>query len=134
MRILTTIILSFMLSLPAFAGGFECIVVSGAYKSPGESGIFDAKERDPTVSGSTFTVARETGKVSGSSLFSNQGDQITIVRDTDDLINTFEVMSKNSHNDIKLLKIDSFEGRFTFKYYFGWLGLFITGDCSITGD
>lgn len=128
-RDLTLAIFLISLSSVARAGDFSCQVAEGVYKAPGMVHLEDASKRDPAVIGKVFRVNRITGEVFGGSLFATSSEQVKILRNVNELINTFEVMSTNKHSDVKLLSIDEHEAKITFKYYFDWLGLFLTGTC-----
>ena len=112
------------------ANDFKCTVKEGVYKTPGSAELDDASHRDQSVIGAVFYVRRDSGEIVGSSPFDNGGDVISVLRNIDEIINTVEIMSKNDQSDVKLLKVDELYEKLTFKYYFGWLGLLLTGDCS----
>lgn len=121
-----------LVSLPSagWAGDFDCRVLKGIYKPSGVTRLDDASKFDPSIIGKVFYVKRRTGAIDGGSLFANAHEEIRVLRDVKDSINTYEVMSTSKHSDIKVLKIDEFEGKTTFKYYFGFLGLLLTGECT----
>lgn len=121
----------FLILLPAIAwpSDFSCRVSKGVYKPVGMAYLEDASKRDPSIIGKVFYVSRATGEVTGNILLSNAGEKLKVLRDINDVVNTFEVMSTNEHSDVKLLSIDKYENKVTFKYYFDWLGLFLTGEC-----
>ena len=123
------VIAIFFLLLPS---DFSCHVAEGVYKAPGTVHLEDVSKRDPAVIGKVFRVNRTTGEVLGDPLFTNSGDKVKILRNVNELINSFEVMSTNKHSDVKLLNIDEHDNKITFKYYFDWLGLFLTGTCNGT--
>lgn len=128
------VIVIFFLSLSkvAWSGEFSCQVAEGVYKAPGATHLQDASKRDPSVIGKAFRVNRATGEILGAPLFTNSGEKVMILRNVNEAINSFEVMSTNKHSDVKLLSIDKHENQITFKYYFDWLGLFLIGACSGT--
>jgi hypothetical protein len=111
----------------AVAGTFECKTRDGVYKPVGKATIEAASNRDKSVLDKVFHVKRETGEILGG-LFENEGHKINILRDTE---TTYEVLSTNRHSDVTFLKIDEFEKMRTFKFYHGWLGLFLVGECSL---
>ena|SRR3989304_8000782 len=118
----------FLLLSPSWvaAGSLECKSIDGVYKPVGKAAIESASSRDKSVLNQVFYVKRETGEILGG-LFSNDGLKIEILRDTE---NSYEVLSTNNHSDVMLLKIDEFEKKSTFKFYAGWLGLFLVGECT----
>ena len=115
--------------LPALAADFQCRVEGGVYKPQGESILHDVGQLDKSLVGEVFFVTRETGVVVGNNLLVNEGEQITILRNIDEVLNSFEVMSINAHSDVKVLDIFEFKDKPTFKYYFGYLGLLVIGPC-----
>lgn len=88
----------------------------------------DAVTRDQSVLGKVFYVDRKTGRVSGDGLFGNIDEDVKVLRNVSE--NVFEVLSTNKRSDVKLLSIEEFKTKTTFKYYFSWLGLLLTGDCN----
>ncbi len=125
------ILLIFLLPAAVFASTFECSAVEGVYQPPGQSTLEDAGGRDQSVIGRVFHVKRESGEIVGSGLFASEDETITILRDVNEIINTFEVMYTNKHSDLKFLKISEFEGDLTFSFYFGWLRLLLIGKCRV---
>jgi hypothetical protein len=115
--------------LPASATDFQCRVEGGVYKPQGESILHDVGQLDKSLVGEIFFVTRETGVVVGNNLLGNEGEQITILRNIDEVLNSFEVMSMNAHSDVKVLDIFEFKDKLTFKYYFGYPGLLVIGPC-----
>jgi len=113
----------------SFANGFNCRVLNGVYKPPGTARLDDALKRDTSINGQNFYIKRETGVIGGSSIFANINEEIRILSDIKGTINSYVVTSVSKHSDAKILKIDEFDGKLTFIYYFSWLGLFLTGEC-----
>ena len=126
---LMTILL--ILSMPTYATTFECKTVEGVYQSPGETTFIDTGKRDPSIIGGVFHVKRESGEIVGSGLFASKDETITILRDVNEILNTFEVMYTNKHSDLKFLKISEFKDDLTFSFYFGWLRLLLIGECRV---
>ena len=122
----TLLVSSFSVS----ASDFKCTIREGAFKAPGLQTLNDGAIRDPTLIGREFFVVRDTGGIYGDSLFDNSSETVEVLRnDTNDILNQVEIMSINKHRDVRLLHVGEFEGEFTFKYYLGWLGLLVVGDC-----
>ncbi len=115
--------------MPVSAADFQCRVEGGVYKPQGEPILHDARQLDKSLIGEVFFVSRGTGVVVGNNLLGNKGEQITILRNIDEVLNSFEVLSMNAHSDIKLLDIFEFKNKLTFKYYFGYPGLLVIGSC-----
>lgn len=125
-------ILLFSMSTAALSSDFSCRVSTGVYMPPGVVRLDDAATRDPSVIGKAFSVDRKTGNVAGDGLFGNAGEDVKVLRNVNETINVFEVLSTNRHSDVKVLSIDQFKTKTTFKYYFGWLGLLLIGECNGT--
>jgi hypothetical protein len=129
-RFLQIALILVFLPSPGWAGDFDCRVSNGIYIPPGIVRLDDVSKRDPSVIGQVFYIKRGTGVISGNSLFANTNDEIRILRDVQDSTNTYEVMSTSKHSDVKILQIDKLQGKTTFKYYFGWFGLLLIGECN----
>jgi len=123
------ILISFAFTGQCIAEVYECTVLDGGYQYPGQSKLVDAIERDPTLKNRTFHVDRTTGKISGTVLFSNEGDTIRVIRDVNENINVYVIASTSEKMDITILSIREFEGKLTFRCYIEFFGLFLTGEC-----
>jgi len=129
MKYIVLVLLLCVSITPVSAADFQCRVEGGVYKPQGESILHDARQLDKSLIGEVFIVSRGTGVVVGNNILGNEHEQITILRNIDEVLNSFEVMSMNAHSDVKLLDIFEFKDKLTFKYYFGYPGLLAIGTC-----
>lgn len=125
-------VLLFSMSTVALSSDFSCRVSTGVYNPPGVIRLDDAATRDPSVIGKVFSVDRKTGNVAGDGIFGNAGEDVNVLRNVNEIINVFEVLSTNRHSDVKVLSIYQLKTKIHFKYYFGWLGLLLIGECNGT--
>jgi len=122
----------FSIAWTASAADLRCTVRHGVYKAPLNSELMEVFTRWPTVDGATFTVTRHSGLVAAEGFLSNQGEEVTVLRNIDQPVNSsnqYEVMSVAKTSGVKLLSIDVLDGQLFFKYYLSTMGLLLTGEC-----
>ena len=132
MKTLLAVLAYFGLACSAFAADFTCTIRHGVYKAPADPELKDVLVRDPSLGGKSFTVTRSSGRIAASGFLSNEGEEISVLRNIDQPVNSsnqFEVMSSGKNSGIKLLSIDVLDGQFLFKYYFSIMGMILTGEC-----
>ena len=112
------------------AGLFECTVLDGVYKIPGKVKIESAKNHDARVVGEVFSVRSRTAEVKGSLLYETKGHKVEVLRST---ANEYSVLIRDAgiagDDDISVITLDRFDGKWTFKHYSSWLGLLTSGSC-----
>ena len=129
MKNLAFLLLAVITASTVFGDIYECTVTNGGYASPGSTKLVDAIERDGSIEGKKFQVDRNTGKITGNSLFENEGEKIEVIRDIDESINVYVLASTNRKGDIDILSIKEIDGSLTFRYYNEYMGLYLIGTC-----
>lgn len=127
----TLILLGILLSFGPrlLAEKYECRVVSGVYKSPGEPALINAFDFDKSLKEKTFFVDRKSGRITGSAIFDNSDAEIQVLSDVNDIIDVFVLSSRSKKSDVTILSIRKFEGKITFTYYVEFFGLLLSGEC-----
>lgn len=112
------------------AGVFECRVLDGVVKKPGKVKVESAINRDLKLLGEVFTVRTRTAEVKGSPVYETEGHEVEILRSSAD---EFTVLIRDSgiekDDDISIITLDRFDGKWSFKHYGSWLGLLTSGSC-----
>lgn len=112
------------------AGNFECKVVDAVVKIPGKAKVESVANRDPKLLGAVFTVQTRTAEVKGSPVYQTEGHKVEVLRSSAD---EFTVLIRESaiekDDDVSIITLDRFEGKWSFKHYGSWLGLLTSGLC-----
>jgi hypothetical protein len=130
MRINTTFtgIVLGLAATQAWPSDFHCSVSEGVHKPVGSTSLQDAARRDSSIVGTSFIVERGTGTIRGNASFRNSRHTTEILRDE---ARVYELLTRTRHSDITSLRIESFDGQWTFKYYVPSVGWLLVGGCRV---
>lgn len=112
------------------AGVFECKVLDGAFKAPDKAKVERASNKDAKILGEVFTVRARLAEVTGSLIYRTEHHKVEVLRASED---QYSLLIRDAgvagDDDVSLITLERFEGRWSFKHYSSWLGLLTSGSC-----
>lgn len=112
------------------AGVFECKVLGGALKAPGKTKVELASNKDAKILGEVFSVRARLAEVTGSLIYRTERHTVEVLRASED---QYSLLIRDAgvpgDDDVSLITLERFDGRWSFKHYSSWLGLLTSGSC-----
>lgn len=113
----------------ALGDDISCTVSGEVYVGKGPSESLGQLERGTSFQGQQFSITPDSGAISGSELFANSSQVVTVFLSESDNEETLDVMSRNERGELKYLSVRTHGDLISFSYFFGWLEMLLTGDC-----